>query len=99
MAILLASRLHQEPTCKSAVVVLTGSEDTPNNRTEMSFEAYCALFANPKNKSGYKYIVDKSGSLGWVILKEGTSEYGRYGSVEEALEEAFKANLNLQKTQ
>ena len=59
----------------------------------LSFDS--KLFANPKNKSGYKFIVDKSGSLGWVILKEGTSEYGRYGSVEEALEEAFKANLNL----
>jgi hypothetical protein len=61
----------------------------------MSFEAYCALFANPKNKSGYKYIVDKSGSLGWVILKEGTSEYGRYASVQEALQEAYQHNLNL----
>jgi hypothetical protein len=95
MAILLASRLHQEPTCKSAVVVLTGSEDTPDNLTETSFEAYCALFSNPKNKSGYRFITDQTESTCWVILKDGRSEYGRYSSVQEALEEAFKANLNL----
>ena len=70
-------------------------KDTPDNLTETSFEAYCALFANPKNKSGYRFITDQSESTGWVILKDGRSEYGRYSSVQEALEEAFKANLNL----
>jgi hypothetical protein len=69
--------------------------DTPDNSAAMPFETYCSLLENPKNKSGYKFIVDKSGSLGWVILKEGTSEYGRYASVQEALEEAYKHNLNL----
>ena len=68
--------------------------DSPANSTEMSFEAYCALFANPKNKAGYRFITDQSESTGWVILKDGRSEYGRYGSVQEALEEAYKANLN-----
>ena len=64
-------------------------------RRELSFEAYCAMFANPKNKSGYRFITDQTESTGWVILKDGRSEYGRYSSVQEALEEAFKANLNL----
>lgn len=68
---------------------------SPTTDPLMSFEAYCALFENPKNKSGYKFIVDKSASLGWVILKEGTSEYGRYASVEEALQDAYQHNLNL----
>ena len=72
----------------------------PDNSTtippEMSFEAYCALFANPKNKSGYRFITDQSESTGWVILKDGRSEYGRYGSVQEALDEAYKHNLNLE---
>ena len=70
-------------------------QDTPDPSTEMSFEAYCALFANPKNKSGYRFITDQSDSTGWVILKDGRSEYGRYSSVHEALEEAYKAKLNL----
>ena len=76
-------------------VAIQDPKDTPDNLTEMSFEPYCALFANPKNKSGYKFITDKLESSGWVILKDGRSEYGRYSSVQEALEEAFKANLNL----
>jgi hypothetical protein len=68
---------------------------SPDTSTEMSFEEYSALFANPTNRSGFKFIVDQSESTGWVILKDGRSEYGRYGSVQEALEEAYKANLNL----
>jgi hypothetical protein len=68
---------------------------SPDTSTEMSFEEYSALFANPKNKSGFKFIVDQSESVGWVILKEGRSEYGRYNSVQEALEEAFSVKLNL----
>ena len=70
-------------------------QDTSDNSPEMSFDEYCALFANPKNKSGYRYITDQSESTGWVILKEGRSEYGRYGSVKDALEEAYNAKLNL----
>jgi hypothetical protein len=76
----------------------TSIEDPDNstdNTSEMSFEAYCALFENPKNKSGYRFITDQSESSGWVILKEGRSEYGRYNSVQEALEEAFAVKLNL----
>ena len=69
--------------------------DSTDIAPEMSFEAYCALFANPKNKSGYRFITDQSDSTGWVILKDGRSEYGRYGSVQEALEEAYNAKLNL----
>ena len=70
-------------------------QDNPDTSTEMSFEEYSALFANPKNKSGFKFITDQSESTGWVILKEGRSEYGRYNSVQEALEEAFAVKLNL----
>lgn len=70
-------------------------KDTPDNSPLMSFEEYCEHFANPKNKSGYRFLTDQTDSTGWVILKDGRSEYGRYGSVQEALEEAFKANLNL----
>jgi hypothetical protein len=75
--------------------IIQDPKDTSDNSTEMSFEAYCALFANPKNKSGYRFITDQSESTGWVILKEGRSEYGRYGSVQEALQEAFAVKLNL----
>jgi len=62
---------------------------------ESDFEEYCKLFEQPKNKSGYKFITDQTESSGWVILKEGGSEYGRFSSVKEALEEAHKAGLNL----
>ncbi|EET47548.1 hypothetical protein TR2A62_1063 [Thalassobium sp. R2A62] len=61
----------------------------------MSYEEYCKHFENFKNKSGYRFITDQSESTGWVILKEGRSEYGRYGSVEDALREAYGAGLNL----
>lgn len=69
--------------------------DSSDNSAEMSFEAYCSLFAEPKNKSGYRFITDKLDSTGWVILKDGRSEYGRYSSVQEALTEAYKVGLNL----
>lgn len=67
----------------------------PEETPEMSYEEYCKHFENPKNKSGYRFITDQSESTGWVILKEGRSEYGRYGSVEDALREAYGAGLNL----
>jgi hypothetical protein len=80
---------------RSMPTLIEAPSDNPDNSTLMSFEAYCALFANPKNKSGYRFITDQSESTGWVILKEGRSEYGRYGSVQEALQEAFAVKLNL----
>ena len=92
---LLQSTPESNTSDSSMGVAIQAPKDTPDNLTETSFEAYCALFTNPKNKSGYRFITDQTESTGWVILKDGRSEYGRYGSVQEALEEAFKANLNL----
>ena len=69
--------------------------ETPKEAPDTQFADYCEQFANPKNKSGYKFIVDQTESTGWVILKEGRSEYERYSTVQEALEEAYKVGLNL----
>ena len=61
----------------------------------MSFEDYCELFKQPKNKSGYKFITDKSETTGWFILWDGRSHYGLYQTLQDALQEAYRAGLNL----
>ena len=64
------------------------------NSLGLTLEEYASLFVQKKNISGYKYITDKTESTGWVELKEGSSIYGSYSSVEDALEEAWQLNLN-----
>ena len=72
--------------------LLRSSED--KNRAGLTRADYCRLFENKKNRSGYKYVVDKLESSGWVELREGQSVFGKFSSVEEALTEAWTHNLN-----
>lgn len=67
----------------------------PEKRNGLTFEEYCAKFASPKNKSGYKFVIDQSDSMGRVILKEGKHFFNSYCDVESALDDAWRAGLNL----
>ena len=71
------------------------SEEEPVRHNGLTFEEYCAKFRNPKNKSGYKYVVDQMDSVGWVKLLDGRSHYNSYCDVESALDDAWRAGLNL----
>ena len=87
---------HVSNTSDSPMPTPIEAPATPSTTTpEMSFEAYCALFANPKAKSGFKYIADFSESKGHYVLKEGRSVYGTYATVEDALQDGYKNHLNL----
>ena len=91
----LQSATESTPSTLSMTPPILGPEGVSSEHSGCGFEDYCKHFENPKNVSSFKFIVDQTGSTGWVILKEGRSEYGRYSSVKEALVEAYRVGLNL----